>query len=115
MRHMLTLYFALAAAAVVIAFSVATRAGSEKYCYHPYSTPVLPEHLAKRTFMEVIWLDQPRGIEAKSAWAYDEETETSICRIWVRMPNQILGDPDMDSLGHETLHCLTGDFHPEDN
>lgn len=84
------------------------------YCYAPYGTAVIPEFSAERSLIEVRWLTQPRGVEVQSTWYYDEDTDTSICVMWVRMPEQILGDPDMDAFGHEALHCFIGDFHPED-
>jgi len=84
-----------------------------QFCYDPYGTAVVPEFKATQTLIQVKWSGVPRGEEAGSSWYYDEETDTSICVMWVRMPEQILGDPDMDALGHEVLHCLTGDFHPE--
>jgi len=86
-----------------------------EYCYDPYGTGVIPEFEAKQTLVVVNWVDVGRGGDAGSSYYYDEETRTSICEVWVRMPEQILGDPDMDALGHEVLHCLAGDYHPEDN
>jgi len=101
---------------IVFLFGVATGllvtpAAAEEYCYEPYGTIVQPEYIATRTVIEVVWLLGPRGDTAESSWHYDEETGVSVCKIWVRLPEQILGDPDMDALGHEVLHCLTGNFH----
>ncbi len=85
-----------------------------RYCYEPYGTAVIPEHIATQALIQIRWEDTERAGDANSSWLYDEETKTGVCVIWVRMPEQILGDPDMDALGHEVLHCLIGDFHPED-
>jgi len=99
---------------LVTLFLVSAVALAEEYCYDPYGSAVIPEWKANQTTILVTWTDAPRGGGANSEWMYDEVEKISICRIWVRMPEQILSDPDMDSLGHEVLHCLTGDFHPED-
>jgi len=88
-----------------------TLAEPVKYCYEPYGPYVEPEFIATRTVIEVVWLLGPRGDTAESSWHYDEETGVSVCKIWVRLPDQVLGDPDMNALGHEVLHCLAGNFY----
>lgn len=91
-------------------YSVYTLA--EEVCYAPYGTDVGEgEFDALRSLIEIHWLYGERGEEANSSWYYDEETDTSICVIWVHRPEQVLGDPDMDALGHEAMHCFIGDFH----
>lgn len=84
---------------------------AEDFCYAPYGTDVEPEFEAKQALIQIHWLSGERGEEAESSYYYDEETSTTICVIWVHRPEQVLGDPDMDALGHELLHCLIGDFH----
>jgi len=86
----------------------------EEFCYAPYGGPVEPEFQAETTLVTVKWIKAERGMEAYASWLYDSETNATICVITARMPDQVLGDPDMDSLGHELLHCLTGDFHQGD-
>jgi hypothetical protein len=54
-----------------------------------------------------------RGGDNYAQWVVGDDG-TADCTLWINMPEQILGDPDMDGMGHELLHCLTGDFHPED-
>ncbi len=85
------------------------------YCYEPYGSNVEPQHLAQFTFIKVNYLTDPLpdGSEGMSAWIYDPASETSICEIWAPVPMQVLGDPAMDTLGHELLHCLAGDFHAD--
>lgn len=85
-----------------------------EYCYAPYGSDVQPEYQVGHTLIRINWLDQTRGNTVESEWIYDEATNMSLCEVWIRIPEQILGDPDMDSLGHEFLHCLVGGFHPED-
>ena len=86
-------------------------AEEDEYCYEPYGAPVEEEYRAGRTLIQVVYLDVERGEEANASYLYDEETDTAICKIWIRVPDQVIGDPDMDSIGHEVLHCLIGDFH----
>lgn len=81
------------------------------YCYMPYGQPVIAEHYVDSTLVTIHWLDQERGDVAWSEWVVDEEQSLSTCDIWAKRPMQPLGDPDMDALGHELLHCLIGDFH----
>ena len=84
---------------------------SSLYCYAPYGKQPLAEFEAGTALVVVHWIDGERGGEARSEFLYDASTDVSLCEIWVIRPEQILGDPDMDALGHETLHCLIGDFH----
>ena len=100
------------ALALLISF---TQSQAEEYCYDPYGSPVTPEFVAKWSFIKFNWVEGERGMGASASYAYDEETNSTICVITVRMPDQIIGDPEMDSLGHEILHCVTGDFHPGDH
>ena len=85
----------------------------EEYCYAPYPSPVTQEFKAARVLVEIEYLDTGRGELVESSWYYDEETDTTICKIWIRIPDDVIGDPDMDGLGHEFLHCMIGNFHPD--
>ena len=86
----------------------------EEYCYTPYPSPVTQEFKAARVLVEIEYLDTGRGELVESSWYYDEETNTTICKIWIRVPDDVIGDPDMDGLGHEFLHCMIGNFHPDE-
>lgn len=83
----------------------------EEYCYVPYGVDVHPEFIAGVSLVKMDWVDGERGMAVFASYMYDEETNSTICLITARMPDQVIGDPDMDSLGHEFLHCITGDFH----
>lgn len=84
----------------------------EEYCYEPYGVSVTPEFLAEWAFVKFNWVEGERGMEAFAEYTYDEETNSTVCVVTVRMPDQVIGDPDMDAIGHEIMHCATGDFHP---
>ncbi len=104
----------IGAAVLVLLFMVAMSINSAKavdVCYEPYGGPVEPEYVVDQVLVQIIWVEGERGLETESSFSYDEEINTGICIIWVRMPDEILGDSDMDSIGHEFLHCATGDFH----
>ena len=93
-----------------------TEAYGEDYCYKPYGTDVQVEFSAEYSLIKINWIKGGRGdVDSLASYYYDEETNATICVITARLPDQVLGDPDMDSLGHELLHCLTGDFHPGDH
>ena len=85
-----------------------------EYCYVPYPSPVTLEFKAARVLVEIEYLDTGRGELVESSWYYDDETNTTICKIWIRVPDDVIGDPDMDGLGHEFLHCMIGNFHPDE-
>lgn len=88
-----------------------TETHAEEYCYEPYGAKVFPEFIADGAVVKMNWVQGERGMGASASYMYDEETKLTICLITARMPDQVIGDPDMDSLGHEFLHCVTGDFH----
>lgn len=93
---------------------IASEVYGEEVCYASYGQAPEPEFEVKTTLVTINWIEGKSGPEASASWLYDEETNTTICVIIARRPDAILGDPDMDSLGHELLHCLTGNFHDED-
>jgi len=84
----------------------------EEYCYAPYGGPVVAEHEATEVNLSVTWSHGSRASYAQAAW-FVREDGTVDCEIFVPRPHQVLGDPDMDSIGHEVLHCLIGSFHEE--
>jgi len=64
--------------------------------------------------VEVLWFhEDSRGGDAFAEWVVRDDGIAD-CTLWIHMPQQVLGDPDMDGIGHELLHCLAGNFHPED-
>ena len=84
-------------------------------CYEPYGAPVEAEYVLQGTILKVIWTapeDMPEDTEAYARWVVDWDANASWCVIHAQFPEQVLGDPRMDALGHELLHCLVGDFHP---
>lgn len=98
---------------VAISLVLMSTAMAAEYCYAPYGQPVIATHYVDHAVIKVNWLDQDTGEEAWSEWTIDEEQKLSTCEIWVKRPMQPLGDPDMDALGHEVLHCFIGNFHDE--
>jgi len=97
---------------LVFALLIADANATEDYCYEPYGAPVTPEFVADWAFVTFNWVEGERGMEAFASYAYDQETNSVICLVTARMPDQVIGDPDMDAIGHEIMHCVTGDFHP---
>lgn len=84
-------------------------------CYEPYGAPVEPEYILDGSIVLVRFVDAstlPDGLEAYAEYVADFDANISFCVITTVMPQQMLGDPAMDALGHEMLHCLTGAFHP---
>ena len=84
-------------------------------CYEPYGAPVEPQFILDGTIIKIVFIaaeDMPDDIEANAMYSVDFDANISWCVITTTMPQQVLGDPLMDALGHEVLHCLTGDYHP---
>lgn len=92
---------------------------SDQVCYEPYGQPVTPEHLLQYTTIKVHYLTEPllddngEEYDGLATWILNEARTMSFCEIWIPVPMQTLGDADMDTMGHELLHCLGGEFHPE--
>jgi hypothetical protein len=82
-------------------------------CYEPYGSPVEPEYILKGTVVKVNFVseDELAGNEVGYA-EYRVYGNVSVCHITAMLPEKILGDPRMDTLGHELLHCIAGSFHP---
>lgn len=85
-------------------------------CYEPYGAPVEAQHILNGSIVQVTFVadddERLQGNEAVAAWVVDYESNLSWCAITAQMPEQVLGDPRMDALGHELLHCIAGNFHP---
>lgn len=86
-------------------------ANSAEVCFESYGVPVTPEYIAEWAFVTFNWVEGRPGMRAEASYIYDEETNSVICVVTARMPDRVLGDPDMDAIGHEIMHCITGDFH----
>lgn len=86
------------------------------YCYEPYGAPVEAEYVLQGAIVKVNFLPEGHqlleGAEANATWVVDWDANASWCVINTQFPQQVLGDPRMDALGHELLHCLIGNFHP---
>lgn len=85
-------------------------------CYEPYGSAVEAEHVMDGSLVTVEFVDadDPKleGVEAWAEWVISVEHNVSACHITAQFPTHVLGDPIMDSLGHEFLHCIVGSFHP---
>lgn len=110
--------------AVGIMFCIVVQeARAEEVCYEAYSTPVVVEYRITNLMITAYMFDTVEELAADvgedvAAWSECEtivEQNIAWCEIWMVIPTNVLGDPHMDGLGHETLHGLIGDFHPEDN
>lgn len=89
----------------------------EPVCYESTGEDVIPEFRAASTTVRVNWITGTinyNGIGnavGLSKYLYDEELNATICEVWIPMPKQVIGDADMDTIGHEFLHCIVGAFH----
>jgi hypothetical protein len=94
-------------------------------CYEGGDELVKPEFVVQNLLVTAnVYATEADLIEAVEAMGYStvEDLELSECEIhpdqnigwceiWVVMPTKVLGDPNMDAIGHEVAHGLFGDFH----
>jgi len=88
---------------------------SDQVCYEPYGPPVIAEYFLRGSIVMVNFIDKddmPDGYEAYAEYTPDFDNNFSWCLITATLPEQVLGDPAMDALGHELLHCISGAYHP---
>ena len=84
-------------------------------CYELVGEEVKPEHFVHNAFISVKYVNEgaelPDGWEAMTQWVVYPDDDISFCTITIPTPTHVLGDPAMDAMGHELLHCLSGSFH----
>ena len=100
-------------------------AKAEDVCFENGDEPVKPEYLVSNLLLTVNWFDTEEELSAAvSALGYevDESLELSLCEVhpdqnigwcelWLVIPETVIGDPFMDSIGHEAAHGFFGNFH----
>lgn len=112
----------LTSALLLFIFSVSF---AEDVCFENGDELVKPEYVVSNMLFTVNWFDTEEELaEAVSALGYevDESLELSLCEVhpeqdigwcelWLVIPTTVIGDPFMDSIGHEAAHGFFGDFH----
>ena len=88
----------------------------KQMCYNASGEAVKPEYRANSTLVRVHWIRgtihyQGEEVEGLAKYVYDAELNASICEVYIPMPERVIGDAAMDTIGHEMLHCLSGAFH----
>lgn len=93
---------------------------SDAVCYESRGEHVVPEYELEGALVRVHLYDTVAEVqaavgdstgEAFAAYEVLPELNVSRCEIWAARPRYVLGDPNMDSLGHELMHCIGGAFH----
>jgi hypothetical protein len=51
------------------------------------------------------------GQYGEASWFLDPDLEITTCDVEAPMPGTVWGSKEMDTFGHEMLHCFIGDFH----
>lgn len=94
----------------------------DEVCYEPYGADIEAEYESDSLLITVNWYDSIEELqeaigeedtEAISECEVHPDRDIGWCEIWVVRPTKVLGDPNMDALGHEVLHGLWGDYHIE--
>lgn len=89
-------------------------------CYENVGELVKPEFELNNVSLTVHWYNTVEELgsatgqhdaEALSSCEHYPVANMAFCEVWVARPRNVVGDPQMDSLGHEVLHGLMGDFH----
>lgn len=84
-------------------------------CWEGTGVPIAAEHSLDGTILKIQWMDSeqmPEGTQAYAQWQVDYKNNLSFCVVYAQWPRHSVGDIRMEALGHELLHCLTGEFHP---
>lgn len=119
--YLLGVAIGFAACLVIVFPNLPTHCPEGMECYKPYGVDVTPEYILMGTIVRVHFLepseitlpDTGESVAGYSTYELDPQGRPfSWCQIYVPMPTQVLGDAAMDTIGHELLHCVTGDFHP---
>lgn len=100
---------------MIFAIATAVAEKDEPWCVAEDRGKVVPEFRADAAL--IYWrttTDDNDGKYGDASWLLDEELNITTCLIDSPMPADVWGDEDMDTLGHEALHCFTGDFHGRD-
>jgi hypothetical protein len=99
----------------VVWFVVGSRVGEPQeavgWCETEDRGDVVPEFQYSRTFVEVRWSEADDEFYGKASWMIDEELELTTCVVEIPLPEKVWGSKEMDTVGHEFLHCVIGDFH----
>ncbi len=81
----------------------------------PHGVPPEAEHVLDLSIVRLVFKDaseMPPDTEAQAEYIVNLEESFSLCRIEAQFPTHTLNDPIMESIGHELLHCIVGNFHP---
>jgi len=94
-------------------------------CFSGGGELVKPEFVVSNLLLTANWFDTEEELAtAVSALGYEVEENLEVsecevhpdqdigwCELWLVIPKYVIGDPYMDSLGHEAGHGFFGDFH----
>lgn len=117
--------FAIALGYLLLFAMMFGEAYAEDVCFANGDELVKPEYIISNLLITVNWFDTEEELaEAVSARGYEVEESLELseceihpeqdigwCEVWLVKPRTVIGDPFMDSLGHEALHGFFGDFH----
>lgn len=74
---------------------------------------VAPKADRRRSVVHVVWYESEAEVSkilGYDAWGF-AEWDGETCFIHAPRPNFVRDDPRTDTLGHELLHCLWGEYH----
>ena len=97
----------------------------EEVCFENGNELVKPEFVVSNLLVTANWFNTAEELKAavsELGYEVDESLELSLCEVhpeqnigwcevWLVIPKTVIGDPFMDSLGHEVAHGFFGDFH----
>lgn len=111
------LYLAVGAVAMLSAhqYLFPPTCPEDTLCYPTTGVSVEAQHHLLGSVVRIEWRTReqmPENVQAFSEWRVDYENNLSLCVIFAEFPELVYGDIRMEALGHELLHCLTGEFHP---
>lgn len=102
-----------------LAYIVPVSDATQQVCYETDGELVKPEYESQFIRLRVNLYDTAEQLTAATGERDIEglasferfKNEIVDCEIWAIRPRIVLGDAAMDTLGHELLHCISGEFH----
>jgi len=89
---------------------------------HSVRERTITRHVNEHMVIEFTRIDPPMTytdasgdsilVEGLTYWWRTDDGKVH-CKIFGPIPEYVNDDPDMDTLGHEFLHCISGEFHAD--
>lgn len=106
---------------LVLSGTITVVPAKDEVCYKPDKLPwcvaedrgnIVWEYDITNVCVTMHWTNRSRDW-GRSECEHHPEENFAYCEVWQRRPKKVWGDPNMETLGHESMHGYAGDFHPD--